>query len=113
MSSAYLKKRNIELLQQEIIFLEKRKTVLYALRSTLFIIAIVFGVDLLINTFFQTKSLTLALQQYNWGRLIRSGLFWFTVNYFWGVRSNKKRLVAAKEELSKRQQETSIQETTS
>jgi len=111
MSSAYLKNRNIELLQQEIDYFEKRKTVLYALRSTVFIIAIVLGVELLTKTIFQTKSLLLTLHEYNYGWLLRTALFWFAINYFWGARSNKKRLEEAKKELSKRQQETSIQET--
>jgi hypothetical protein len=105
MSADYLKERNIELLQQEIAYLEKRKTILYALRTTVFIIAIVFGIEVFINTVFKLKSVALTLHEYNWGWLLRTALFWFAINYFWGVRSNKKRLVEAKVTLDKLEKE--------
>ncbi|MEO6069005.1 MAG: hypothetical protein ABIN57_10175 [Chitinophagaceae bacterium] len=111
MSSGYLKNRNIEFLKQEIASLEKRKTISYAFRSTIFLVIIYFGITLFSNALFENKSVILAVQQFKFSWLLPFFLFWFAINYWWGRRSIRKRLAETKNELSKRQQELSVEKT--
>ena len=102
MSLTPLQERRLKQTEDQVIFFEKQireKGVWYAARFAFVLVIGFYIVGFLFDYFIEKKPLQQYVNEFEWGKLLFSFLFWFGVNYFFEVRSNHQQLKKTKREL--------------
>lgn len=89
----------IERLENQILIMQKRNTISYALLSTAIYLFFYIVVNTLFAMLFDKVSFAEHLQHFDWIKLIFMAGLWLVIHFLWLVKDNKKRLKKKEEEL--------------